>query len=99
MFYRLFVDSRFILSILNGTICVVGDKLVELNSNSRILKAIFDNFTHACIGLVAFLIIVMSIKANLTRNEKIVLVFVCFLLSSLIDVDHFIAAKSWRLKV
>lgn len=99
MFYRLLFDGRFILSILNGTICVVGDKLVDLNSNSRIFKAFFDNVTHACIGLVAFLIVVMTLKTNLSINEKILLTFLCFLFSSLIDIDHFLAAKTWTLKV
>lgn len=93
------ISLSIILPILNGGICVLGDQLVSWNSNSHLLKAICDNAAHAFIGLLSALTILLEIKRRLTWTEKVSLVIMSVLVSSLIDLDHFVAAKSLSLTV
>lgn len=98
MFYK-FGSSRFLLTILLGGICITGDLLVELSSHSKLLKAICDNITHACVGFVTTLIILFELEKRISSTEKFWMLFICLIISSLIDIDHFIAARSWKLTV
>lgn len=95
---RFYESLRVSLTILLGFICYLGDRLVE-NHSSGIEKAIFDSSTHAIVGLLSSIIIVLQIRQNVDVSEKCLLIFTCFLLSSLIDIDHFIEAKSLKLSV
>lgn len=88
------------LSILLGVISVFGDCLVDASKPSHhFLEAIFDNLTHACVGGLSAFIIVMDYHDRLTFLEQKMLIVFGFLAAGLIDVDHFIEAKSFRLKV
>lgn len=49
-------------------------------------------------SLAAF-IIVNEFRDKITVTEHTLLILFCFVVASIIDVDHFIAAKSFSLKV
>lgn len=92
------MDSIF-LSIINGGICILGDYLVDINHESQIAKAIFDNVTHATIGLLSAIILILQSNHRIIRTERYLLIAMSVLVSSLIDIDHFIMAKSLKLSV
>lgn len=73
--------------------CKMGDKLLQTMSAGQLSKAIVDNVTHALVGLLSGIIVVSS------HQEKLHLAIGCMLISSLIDADHFIAARSLKLVV
>lgn len=82
-------------AISSATICTCyfGDKLVQRTNKNHVLRAIFDNLTHSLIGLFSSAILLINDK------DKLYLAGVCMVVSSIIDVDHFIAAKSLKLTV
>ncbi|XP_058835384.1 transmembrane protein 267 [Topomyia yanbarensis] len=78
-------------------VCITGDKLSLVVQKPHILKAAIDNVTHALIGLIVTEIVVRNFHDQVGRNEKYALIGTGFVLSSLIDLDHFIEAKSFSL--
>lgn len=80
------------LSSIIAVICVFGDKKVQ-STSEPLTKALIDNSTHAVVGLLSAMIIVAD------QLDKVHLAVACMLLSSLIDVDHFLEANSLRLSV
>lgn len=91
--------TNLILTILNGCICILGDSLVDINHELPILKAICDNLTHATIGTLSASILVRETYQHIDGIERITLIILCTLLSSFIDLDHFVVAKSLKLSV
>lgn len=91
--------TRILLSFLNAGVCVVGDELVKLNKKSLIRRALCDNITHTLSGLLSSLIIITELKRGIVLNEKLGLIGFGCIVSSFIDFDHFLAAKSIRLSV
>lgn len=81
------------LSSATISTCYFGDKLVQRTNKNHVLCAIFDNLTHSVIGLFSAATLLISDK------DKFYLAVVCMVLSSIIDIDHFIAAKSLKLTV
>ena len=81
------------LSSATISTCYFGDKLVQKTNKNHVLRAIFDNLTHSLIGLFSAATLLLNDK------DKLYLAGVCMVLSSIIDVDHFIAAKSLKLTV
>ena len=73
--------------------CVVGDKKLHAINERQIVRAIFDNVTHGLVGLFACAIAFMD------NWDKMYMALICMIISSAIDLDHFIAAKSFRLSV
>lgn len=62
-------------------------------------RAILDNVTHATIGFLSAIILISETNHRIIQTERCFLIVVNVLVSSLIDVDHFIVAKSWKLSV
>lgn len=91
--------TKSILTLCLGMICITGDKLVDYNKDSPVLKAISDNLTHGIIGLVSYLIVVLEHRTNISITEQLLLITTSFLLACTIDVDHFVMARSWKLVV
>lgn len=90
------VNLHLILSCLIGIVSIVGD--VALKYEHRpVLRAIFDNSTHALVGALSWSAIVVLSKKSVMQN--LTQISICFFMSSFIDLDHFIAAKSWKLDV
>lgn len=80
-------------------ICLVGDKLLQIIQKPPLLKAAVDNVAHALIGLIATEIVVHQFRDQLGRNELWLLIGFGFGLSSWIDLDHFIEARSFHIHV
>lgn len=80
------------LSLIIAVACVVGDKIVQ-SMSEPLSKALVDNLTHAIVGLLSAIIVFTD------QWDKIYLSIACLLMSSFIDADHFIAAKSLKLSV
>lgn len=73
--------------------CYVGDKKLHAINERPIVRAFFDNATHGLVGLFACGI------AFSAHWDKMYMAVICMIISSAIDVDHFIAAKSFHLSV
>jgi len=91
--------NNLLLHTLLGFVCLIGDKLLNVSSDHSLIKAVCDNVTHAFIGLLSSLIIVTYFKDRLSSYNSLFLIFLCFIISSFIDLDHFISAKSYKLQV
>ena len=62
---------------------------------SLYLKAASDSTTHGLIAMLSWLVVRYTDVGWLTMLEALA----CGLLSMAFDMDHFVAAKSWSLKV
>ncbi|XP_076297877.1 transmembrane protein 267 [Lasioglossum baleicum] len=85
---------QLVLTSAIGICSFIGDHGLKYGK-SAVSRAIFDNITHAIVGGLTW-----AIMLNLSRKsvaQNIPSIVWCFLLSSFIDVDHFIAAWSWNL--
>lgn len=81
------------LSLAVVVTCIVGDKCLGMTHKPQLFRAITDNLAHALIGL-------FSCGIAIAENaDNFYLAVICLIISSLIDVDHFISAKSLRLVV
>lgn len=99
MFFNYLNKIRATATVLIGSTCLLGDYLFNRNNNHHILKSLTDNITHSLIGLFCAIIIVNYYQNAFCRIESLLLVLTSFLISSIIDVDHFIEAKSLSLIV
>ena len=81
------------LSAVIVATCYVGDKKLHAVNEKQIVRAIFDNLTHGLVGLFTCAIAFMD------NWDKMYMAVICMVISSAIDLDHFIAAKSFRLSV
>uniref|UniRef100_A0A2M4BZQ0 Transmembrane protein 267 n=1 Tax=Anopheles marajoara TaxID=58244 RepID=A0A2M4BZQ0_9DIPT len=91
--------NLFLKHVVLLAVCIGGDKLGEGASKPALLRAFIDNATHALIGLIAGDIVLGSVKQHhLTRQEYCILLLEAAIVSSFIDLDHFIEAKSIRLQ-
>ncbi|KAH0946600.1 hypothetical protein HN011_010463 [Eciton burchellii] len=86
--------SRVILTCAIGACSILGDFDLKYGKN-ELERAVFDNVTHATIGGLTWMLIVILSRKSLMRNLDSI--FSCFLLASFIDLDHFIAARSWHI--
>lgn len=91
--------NKLWLSLFLGLACVMGDNFVFFARGTKLAEALADNATHGLVGALSALIIVLEFSDRLTLTEQKMLIGVGFLVASGIDVDHFIAARSMRLKV
>uniref|UniRef100_A0A0A9Y8C5 Transmembrane protein 267 n=1 Tax=Lygus hesperus TaxID=30085 RepID=A0A0A9Y8C5_LYGHE len=88
--------------LFTASICLtalIGDKLVDLFSNLNELKALADSSTHGLIGVfswAATLSYLRSKRFSLTGN-RLLDIGLCGIIASVIDLDHFYAAKSFSL--
>lgn len=76
---------------------LLGDFLVG-KSEVHLHKALLDNATHAVIAGISWLIVCFRFKYE-NALQIALEVLGCAALGSLIDLDHFLAARSLRLKV
>lgn len=97
MLYKFSYLVHCTLTSLLILIAVVGDLLVA-HSTVQLHKAFFDNLTHAAIAGVSWLIVCFQLKYE-SLLQTISEAFVCSVLGSFIDLDHFLMAHSMHLKV
>ncbi|XP_057341162.1 transmembrane protein 267 [Microplitis mediator] len=86
---------KVIVCLLLGVISITGDKLVEYNEKNHLLRAIIDNLTHGCVAGLSWAFIVLLLNESIVKN--IISILLCASMSSFIDVDHFIEAKSFHI--
>ncbi|XP_029165329.1 transmembrane protein 267 [Nylanderia fulva] len=85
---------RASLTCAIGACSVIGDFGLKYGKNES-ERALFDNLTHATVGGLTWTLIVVLSRKFFIRNMGSI--FSCFLLASFIDLDHFIAARSWHI--
>lgn len=96
----MFVSFKlFIVSFCIGLIALCGD-CVENKLTIPWTVALVDNLTHALIGCLSWLSVSLGKSTNV-RDDKIMCreIVCCGLIASLIDLDHFLSAFSWKLAV
>ncbi|KAL3280018.1 hypothetical protein HHI36_017526 [Cryptolaemus montrouzieri] len=79
-------------------VSLLGDYLVSRNHEKHALKAIFDNSTHFLIGGISWLIVCINTSFLQNHIECLFQILLCAVIASIIDVDHFISARSLSLK-
>ncbi|VEN43758.1 unnamed protein product [Callosobruchus maculatus] len=94
-FSKFFSLSAILIALL-GLIAVVGDYLVK-HTNLHLFQAVFDNTTHAIIGGLTWFIFCLKYK-NSNTLQSLAEVALCTIISSMIDLDHFVAARSLNLE-
>lgn len=90
-------EIEIICTCLLAVIAVLGDWLVS-HSTLHLYKALFDNSIHSLIGGLSWLIVTIKLRKK-TVWFRFSSVLLCAFIASVIDVDHFIAARSFKLKV
>ena len=88
---------KLIISIIIGISASAGDKN-SIGQENRLAAAIVDNFSHATIGFLTWIGVLCAEPSFRFKNSFLEFI-ICAILSSLIDVDHFVEAKSLDLKV
>lgn len=87
---------QVISPFLIGIISITGDTIIK-NSDDIVIRAISDNLTHGLVAGISWLLIIVINQHSIIKN--IPSIALCTAMSSFIDVDHFIEARSWRLNV
>ena len=75
------------LSLFVVVTCLIGDKFLKMSEKPQIFRAVFDNLAHGLIGFGSYLIIIAE------NPDNFYIALICLIISSLIDVDHFIAGN------
>jgi len=88
--------GRFISVLVVCLTAQIGDYLVSANSTHRLYKAMCDNLTHGAIGALTWASV--GYFASLPRWQEMNIAL-CTLVAMMIDMDHFAAARSFRIEV
>jgi uncharacterized membrane protein len=73
--------------------CLIGDKKLNSTKSSHLVRALADNITHGLIGLFSGAILFVDCL------DKMYFAIFCMFFASAIDIDHFIAARSFHFHV
>jgi hypothetical protein len=90
--------NKTVSTVCVGLVALLGDHVVAHNTLSEDVRAVADNLTHGAIGLLTWHIVTAHL-ADLSFTARLSEVILCGLLSSAIDLDHFAAARSFRIQV
>ncbi|XP_026325702.1 transmembrane protein 267 [Hyposmocoma kahamanoa] len=92
-----FIKCVLTLSILSTAL--IGDYVVfkSTYSQSPVFRAVTDSLVHASIGFLSSLLF-FSHDINVSYNVSVLNIIICTFVSSLIDIDHAVLAKSVHLK-
>ncbi|KAF2892997.1 hypothetical protein ILUMI_13173 [Ignelater luminosus] len=96
LFHEIIFGIHIYLVTLLILVAIIGDYVVQY-SKLHIYKAFFDNITHAIIGGLSWLIVCLYFK-NRYPLHTLFEIALCTITASFIDLDHFIAARSFNLK-
>ena len=77
---------------------MLGDFAVSLDLLSANVAAVIDNATHGFIGLCIWWTVTTQLP-NALIGSRLQEIGLCGFFASVIDLDHFAAAKSLRLQV
>lgn len=97
LFHEILFGIHSYLITLLILVAVTGDYVVQY-SKLHIYRAFFDNITHAIIGGLSWLIVCLNFK-NRYSSQTLFEIALCTLAGSFIDLDHFVTARSFNLKV
>jgi len=78
------------------SVCVLGDILSQNQNGLPIMRALFDSATHGLVGIIAWFIAIDNGSLSVQSSKEIIL---CGVLAAIVDLDHFIAARSLSLDV
>jgi hypothetical protein len=92
----LFNTNNYII-ILLALVSTTGDYIVT-HTKLHLFQALFDNATHAAIGGLSWFFVCINFK-NRSHLQTLFEIGACAGIASLIDVDHFVSARSFYLKV
>ena len=85
---------RLLPYLLLGSICYGFDVIFLSVQDTFYLKAVVDNTAHGIIALVSWCII-----SEIQTRKDLIDAIVCGITACGMDVDHFIAARSFKLQV
>lgn len=91
-----------LVHVLLVMVCICGDSLTNNLKKLSLRKGMADNLTHGLIAAISWLLVLLPLKCQFEfwlSPNKLAQVVTCGLVGCLIDVDHFITAKSLSLKV
>lgn len=89
----------FLLTTLLACVCFAGDHILQI-SNTNLSKAVVDSSTHCLVAILSWLIVLLKChKRSTMLINSIFELLLCGFLATSIDVDHFIQARSLKLKV
>lgn len=92
------MSMLLLLCVILGGTCLVGDWVGSAYSETqRLQKAVVDNATHALIGALTIVIVIYSVDRR--SSNAFLMILAAFMISSLIDLDHFLQAKSFLITV
>ena len=80
--------------VILGSICYGFDVIFLSVQDTFYLKAVVDNTAHGIIALVSWCII-----SEIKTRKDLIDAIVCGIIACGLDVDHFIAARSFKLQV
>lgn len=80
-------------------VSLLGDYLVSRIHQKHAVKAICDNSAHFSIGGISWLIVCINTSFSQNNTQCLLEILLCAFIAAVIDVDHFISAKSLSLKV
>ena len=85
--------------ILLPMICVAFDEALKISiiRKNNVLRSITDNTAHGTVALVSWCAVV-GVDA-IDNKKDVIETILCTVIACAIDLDHFISAKSFRLKV
>lgn len=90
------IHKSWVINLVSTSVvavtCLMGDKRLQSTTNPM-TKAIIDNATHGLIGLFSAIVVLSD------HYDKLHLALACMMMSSLVDADHFITARSLKLSV
>lgn len=95
----LFNIKQLALPVILGATCLLGDIIVDIVKQYELLRSLCDSLTHAIVGALSALVLVLKFHDRLPPDEQKLLVIFGFTAAALVDIDHFIEARSFRLKV
>lgn len=87
---------KVVVSVAIGYMAGICDKN-SMGQEDRLSAAIVDNFSHAAIGFLTWLGVLCA-EPSFKIKSHILEFLLCAIVSSIIDLDHFIEAKSFSLK-
>lgn len=92
------IGNMVFLAVLLVFIALLGDWLLKIATKNA-HKAIIDNSTHGLIGLISWWIVIIASKRKVPLPKRLLEAGLSGFVASIIDVDHFIYARSYKLEV
>ncbi|PSN55296.1 Transmembrane protein 267 [Blattella germanica] len=85
------------VTVCIGIVARIGDYATSLDSLSLNARSVTDNLTHGFIAALTWMVVLTRLS-KLPLTSRLWEITLCGLLGSAIDLDHFAAAKSFKLQ-